>query len=189
VTDPENAPQVTPPDPAVIDPDNTGTAELEMERKKNMQRALRNQQAAEAVAKPILSPLEEIEKLGHKTLSIRARTRRKWARTCGVKTDNPRDKGSLGKALSKPACTASFAVNHAGHWIRQSSLPCCAAPSSRRNLPKMQAIALGLCCRAGQPVIYRSAQSFDGDRRNSDFGVRGRIGLMEQIEQVGGGFC
>jgi hypothetical protein len=66
------APQVTPPDPAVIDPDNTGTAELEMERKKNMQRALRNQQAAEAVAKPILSPLEEIEKLGHKTLDMKA---------------------------------------------------------------------------------------------------------------------
>jgi hypothetical protein len=67
------APQVAPPpDPAVIDPDNTGTAELEMERKKNMERALKNQQIAEAVAKPVLSPLEEIEKLGHKSLDIKA---------------------------------------------------------------------------------------------------------------------
>jgi hypothetical protein len=52
----------------------------------------------------------------------------------------------------------------------------------------MQAIALGLCRRAGQPVIYRSAQPLYWDRRNSDFGVVGRIGLMKQIEQIGCGF-
>lgn len=52
----------------------------------------------------------------------------------------------------------------------------------------MQAIALGLCRRAGQPVINRSAQPFNRDRCHGDFGEVGRIRLMKQIEQIGRGF-